>query len=267
MVKPILAAQHPAGYWNRPGVGLLPFYRGTVWALFLLSELGLSPEHQVAQIGCQHLLSTAFQQTGEIIPFRLFGRGVLVPFPRLCLSALVLLPLLRFGFGLAPIVQQGLIRLAEDVLATGCRCLGRRNQPCGWAAVKALKVFAEAPERGGTISQATNLLADLLLGTPYWEASHFAARDPDWARFAFPLFHQTDLLELAEAAVALGQVHHPDLAEIVALVEGKQAGDGQWRIDRSLAKDGWARLEEAGQPGKWVTLRALKVIKAVRSLV
>jgi hypothetical protein len=264
LVTPILAAQHPAGYWNRSGIGLFPFYRGTVWAANLLAEMGLPGDHQAAQLASPHLLEMGFDARGDAVPFRLRGWSVSVPFPRLCLSPLILLPLLRFGFGSVERVQMALTRLAERTLASGCRCPGNRNRPCGWAAAKTLRVFAELPDRSGAIARATDQLVELLLGKPYWDASHFAARDPGWALFAFPLFHQADLLELALTMAALGLAKDPRLAEIVTLVEGKQGADGRWSSDRTLASSGWAHLEEPSQPSKWVTLRALRVIKAVQ---
>jgi hypothetical protein len=39
-VKKILAAQSAEGYWAQPGCGYAPKYRGTVWTLLLLTELG-----------------------------------------------------------------------------------------------------------------------------------------------------------------------------------------------------------------------------------
>ena len=41
-VPTILGAQHPDGYWVKPGSGYAPKYRGTVWQIILLAEPGLS---------------------------------------------------------------------------------------------------------------------------------------------------------------------------------------------------------------------------------
>jgi len=39
-VPAILAAQDPAGYWEKPGEGYYPKYRGTVWSVIYLAQLG-----------------------------------------------------------------------------------------------------------------------------------------------------------------------------------------------------------------------------------
>ena len=40
----MLAAQDPAGWWEKPGPGYGPKYRGTVWSLDFLDQLGADPE-------------------------------------------------------------------------------------------------------------------------------------------------------------------------------------------------------------------------------
>jgi hypothetical protein len=42
-IRSILAAQHPAGWWAKPGPGYGPRYRGTVWQLIFLDQLGADP--------------------------------------------------------------------------------------------------------------------------------------------------------------------------------------------------------------------------------
>jgi hypothetical protein len=271
-LAPALAAQQPGGYWNRPGVGLMPFYRGTVWAMNLLADVSLPAEHPAAQSGAQHLWERSFDGDGNVTPFRLFGIPIPKPLPLLCLAALALYPMIVFDRGIElgqgaaqaqeEIMRQAVNRLAEGSLASEWRCLGARNQPCGWAAAKALRAFAALPERSGVVAEATEAAIEALLGRPYWDPAHFAAHNPDWARFAFPRYHQTDLLEIAETMVLLGRVRDPRLAETIALIEGKQSIGGRWLADTVLAPGGWARLEEPQQPSKWVTLRALRVLKA-----
>ena len=39
-VPAILEAQHPEGYWVKPGPGYAPKYRGTLWSVLFLAQLG-----------------------------------------------------------------------------------------------------------------------------------------------------------------------------------------------------------------------------------
>ena len=42
----------------------------------------------------------------------------------------------------------------------------------------------------------------------------------------------------------------------------KRVADGRWLMQRSLNGKMWADIEMKGQSSKWVTLRALRVLKA-----
>ena len=45
-IAAILAAQHPDGYWEKPGPGYATKYRGTVWQLIFLDQLGADPSRR-----------------------------------------------------------------------------------------------------------------------------------------------------------------------------------------------------------------------------
>jgi hypothetical protein len=56
-VPVILEAQHPEGYWTRPGGGYSPSYRATVWQIIFLAELGADPSDERVRRGCEYLLN------------------------------------------------------------------------------------------------------------------------------------------------------------------------------------------------------------------
>jgi hypothetical protein len=43
----------------------------------------------------------------------------------------------------------------------------------------------------------------------------------------------------------------------------KQGAQGRWKLENSLQGKMWADIEQKGKPSKWVTLRALRVLKNV----
>jgi hypothetical protein len=49
------------------------------------------------------------------------------------------------------------------------------------------------------------------------------------------------------------------------LVESKQDAEGRWKLEYSYNGKTWVDIERKGQPSKWVTLRALRVLKAAYS--
>ncbi|NTV63457.1 MAG: nitrogen fixation protein NifH, partial [Oscillochloris sp.] len=62
-VPPILAAQQPEGYWQKPGGGYGK-YRGTAWQIILLGELGAAPGDARVQRGCTYLLAHSQASNG-----------------------------------------------------------------------------------------------------------------------------------------------------------------------------------------------------------
>ena len=73
IVREIFAAQHPDGYWKRKGAGYFPQYKGTVWQLILLAELGMDGEDERVQRGCEQVLDGSLRSNSDFTPFSLLG--------------------------------------------------------------------------------------------------------------------------------------------------------------------------------------------------
>jgi hypothetical protein len=63
--------------------------------------------------------------------------------------------------------------------------------------------------------------------------------------------------------VKLGYGDDPRLANALQLVLIKQDAQGRWKLENALSGKMWANIEQKGRPSKWVTLRALRVLKHV----
>ena len=63
-VPAILDAQHPDGYWVKPGGGYTPSYRATIWQIIFLAELGTDPGDERVQQSCEYLLSHSIAANG-----------------------------------------------------------------------------------------------------------------------------------------------------------------------------------------------------------
>jgi hypothetical protein len=82
-----------------------------------------------------------------------------------------------------------------------------------------------------------------------------------WFTFFYPLGTSADILQNLEVLAALGQAPNPRLANALALVISKQNQQGRWLLEHTYVDI----QEKKGQPSKWVTLRALRVLKAAYS--
>lgn len=84
---------------------------------------------------------------------------------------------------------------------------------------------------------------------------------PGWLRFGFPRSYNPDLLEAMLALAELRVRHTPVLDDALDHIEKKRGKDGRWKLDDSLNGKMLANIERKGKPSKWVTLRAMIVLK------
>lgn len=82
-----------------------------------------------------------------------------------------------------------------------------------------------------------------------------------WFQFGYPIAYVTDVLQNLEALTALGCGRDPRLTSALELVLSKQDALGRWKLEYTYNGKTWADVEEKGRPSKWVTLRALRVLK------
>ncbi|MCK4472105.1 MAG: hypothetical protein KAW49_10005, partial [Anaerolineae bacterium] len=84
-----------------------------------------------------------------------------------------------------------------------------------------------------------------------------------WFKFGYPLGYVTDVLLNLEVLSEAGYAKDPRLNDAVELVLSKQDEQGRWKMEYSYNGKMWADVEVKRQPSKWVTLRAVWVLKAV----
>jgi len=89
--------------------------------------------------------------------------------------------------------------------------------------------------------------------------------DPKFLDFAFPPRYRYDVLRALDYFHATRSAPDARMAEAVEIVRGKQQADGRWLLDASYDK-GFAVTtgEQVGQPSRWNTLRALRVLRRYR---
>ncbi|HXV98898.1 MAG TPA: nitrogen fixation protein NifH [Anaerolineae bacterium] len=271
----ILNAQAPEGYWAKPGGGYSPKYRGTVWQIIFLAELGAAPTDERVQRGCEYLLShslapnNAFAASQRPVPSSAIH----------CLNGNLLSALLRLGYSGEPRVQAALDWQAQAITgqgqiryypsgtnARGFACAVNLGQPCGWGATKAIKALLTVPpqQRTPAIQHALEVGAEFLLSRDPAVADYpYTGRvSSSWFKFGFPLSYWSDVLETTAVLVELGYSDDPRLRQALQFILSKQDGQGRWRLENTLNHKMWIDTEQKGRPSKWVTLRALRMLKA-----
>jgi hypothetical protein len=139
------------------------------------------------------------------------------------------------------------------------------GQPCAWGATKAMKALLAVPagQRSPAIQRALERGEQFLLRYDLSRANYpYTGKvSRAWFMLGFPLSYWSDVLETLAVLVALGHGHDPRLAEALSWLLSKQDAQGRWKLENALNGRMWIDLEERGKPSKWITLRALRVLK------
>lgn len=87
------------------------------------------------------------------------------------------------------------------------------------------------------------------------------AIDPAWTHFSFPTWWHYDVLRGLEYLRRAGVTPDARLAEAIALVEAKRDSAGRWPLENPHPGTMAVELDAGeGQPSRWNTLRALRVL-------
>lgn len=85
--------------------------------------------------------------------------------------------------------------------------------------------------------------------------------DPVWTRFSFPPRFHYDVLRGLDYFRSTGSIPDPRLADAVELLESKRQADGRWVRENTHPARVYFEVDDGdGQPSRWNTLRALRVL-------
>jgi len=86
--------------------------------------------------------------------------------------------------------------------------------------------------------------------------------EPDWLQFSFPTRWHYDVLRALEYFRSSGDGPDPRLDEAIELLRSKEQPDGCWLLEHTHPGEVHFVLEDGdGQPSRWNTLRALRVLR------
>lgn len=274
----ILAKQKGAGYWGiLEDFYIRSKYRGTVWTLIVLAELGADRNDERIKKACEFILENSQdRQSGGFAYFSTeagWGDHGKVP-P--CLTSNMVWSLIRFGYFEDPRVQRGINWIAayqrfDDGIKEVPKgwpydkrekCWGKHT--CHMSVVKALKALAEIPmeKRSSNVKNTIKKGAEYILKHHIYKRSHDLSRVSkiEWLEFGFPLMGNTDVLEILGILTKLGY-RDKRMQEAVDLVTSKQDDQGRWELGSTFNGRFQVNIERKGKPSKWITLNALRVLK------
>jgi hypothetical protein len=282
-ITAVLDAMQEIGYWEKAGPGYSPKYRATVWSLILLAQLGAAVEEdkRLAR-ACAYLLDNNLTEGGQFSTSTAPAGTVDCLQGNMCWALRELGcddPRLKQAFewmartvtgeGIAPLTdKQAAVRYYAYKCGPGFACGVNGQLPCAWGAVKVMLAFGKVPVKQRTplikraIQQGVDFLFSVDPATAAYPTRDGARPNRSWWKFGFPIFYVTDLLQNVEALTALGYGRDKRLTNALAYIRDKQDEHGRWPLEYEYRT--WVSFGPKKQPNKWVTLRALRVLKAAQ---
>ncbi|HTX90656.1 MAG TPA: hypothetical protein VMC09_05500 [Anaerolineales bacterium] len=282
-IMAILSKMELDGFWSAPGPGYNPKYFSTVWSIIALAELGgrVEEDERIGQ-ACAYLLDQALAKGGQ---FSISGSpsGTID-----CLQGNLCWALLELGYE-DPRLEAAFEWMARTVTGEGLAPTDERNAPlryyaykcgpnfacgannqmsCAWGAAKVMLALSKWPaaRRTPLIREAIDMGVDFLFSvdpaTAGYPSGTTGKPSQSWFKFGFPVFYVTDVLQVVEALAAHGFAGDPRLKNAIEFIRGKQDGQGRWLLEYDYHDKTWTDFGAKGEPNPWVTLRALRALKA-----
>ena len=169
-----------------------------------------------------------------------------------------------FGVDVGPLVD----RLLTERLADGgwnCEAENGSVRSSFDTTIDVLDGLVEHERRNGT-SEAVRTAVDG--ATEYLLERHLFRRrstgevvQQQYVDLAFPYYWHYDVLRALDWFRGAGRPPDPRMADAVEVVRSKRRQDGTWALDRVHPGRVWFDLEDrVGEPSRWNTLRALRVL-------
>jgi hypothetical protein len=262
----LLAFQGADGRWG--GAAWNRGWDSTMHVLMLLREMGLDRANDKAQravglvrervtwkgCGPQECADNAFFE-GEVEP---------------CINGQVAAAGAYFGQNVQSIIN----RLLREQLSDGgwnCEAENGSTRSSFNTTICVLEALLEFELRFGSRPEVT---AARLRGQDYLLERHLFRRRSTgevierdrkshavWTRFAFPTWWHYDILRGLEYLRSAGVTPDDRVAEAIELVESKRDADGRWPLEVRYPGNMPIDIDETeGQPSRWNTLRALRVL-------
>jgi hypothetical protein len=257
----LLHEQRPDGNW---GDGVAPpQWWSNLYTLVFLRDLGVEPDDAPARQAIDRV--RAHVTWGPWFGHAPFFDGEVEP----CINGRVVALGAYFGERNDRLVQ----RLLDEQLADGgWNCEAERGSVRSSfhttiCVLEGLIAFEQAFGPAAATTDARRRAEEYLLDRRLLRRlSTGEIIDPAWTRFAFPPLWHYDVLRALDYFRLAGAPPDPRMEEAIAIVEQRRDADGRWRNDvrhRDTLYE--AMAGGVGEPNRWITLRALRVLRWYRN--
>jgi hypothetical protein len=251
----ILACQGPDGAWHRAGE---PDWLPTLFTPLLLRATGVDRDDPAVESAMSRL-EAGFRWAEEFGAKTLF-EGELEP----CINGGALAVGAYFGRPSQRLAQRLVVEQLDD---GGWNCDAPRSTRSSFnttiCVLEGLLEYELATGPSAEIAAARGRGEEYLLKRSLFRRlSTGEIADPAFLRLAYPPRYHYDILRALDYFRAAGAEPDLRLAGAVRIIESRRQPDGRWLLDAAYDEAlPFALDESVGEPSKWNTLRALRVLR------
>jgi hypothetical protein len=251
----ILACQAPDGPWRRPDE---PDWLPTLFMMQLLRATGADRADPLVESAVARV-AQGFRWHEEF-GAKQFFEGEVEP----CINGGVLALGAYFGRPSRSLMNR---LVAEQLEDGGWNCEAPKSTRSSFhttiCVLEGLLEYERSVDPAPEIAAARRRGEEyLLVRSLFRRLSTGAAASPKFLEFAFPPRYEYDALRALDYFRAAGTRPDARMGEAVRHLESKRLPDGRWLLDRSHNEAlSFPFPESVGQPSRWNTLRALRVLK------
>ena len=263
----LLALQAPNGLWA--GNAFSQERTDTFHVMELLRRLGLDPDSDQAQRAVGLVRDRVTWAAGAWWNPPWADKGFFEGEVEPCINGNVVATGSYFGVDMAPLVDRLLSEQLED---GGWNCEVENGAVVSSfgttiTVLEGLLLFARAAGGDDRVADARRRGdAYMLERRLFRRRSTGEVIDPGFLEFSFPTWWHYDVLRGLDYLRDAG--HDPSdnrVAEALKIMENKRDTDGRWPLDRVWEGEEHVSMEAQGQPSRWNTLRAMRVLDWFRS--
>ena len=256
----LLELQEPNGQWG--GGIYTPKWISTTYTMALLRQLGLPPKHPQALKACALLFDRGFHRDGGFNCWRSYD------YSETCVTGMLLDVAAYFQFADDRVHAFAEFLLKQQMGDGGWNCQSQRGATHSsfHTTILALEGLLEyerfIPRHAAEIRRAQAGGREFLLVHRLFR-SHRTGNVVNSAmtRFSFPPRWHFDILRGLDYFRQAGASRDPRLSEAIDIVRQRRKNDGRWILQNRYPGKVFFEMEKLGQPSRWNTLRALRVLR------
>jgi len=257
----LLAARGANGHWGRGFYQ--PKWTSSHYALLELKNLGLPQLTPAPRETAALILAEEKGRDGGLNPSRS------IPQSDVCVNGMALNYLSYFGAPADHLESIVDFILGQRMPDGGFNCRSNRSGATHSSVHTSVSVIEGVteylrhghPYRSDELSAAAASSVEFLLRHRLFRSERTGGPiDPEFTRLHHPARWHFDILRGLDAMADAGVAHDPRMADALEILRGRRRSDGRWAAGRAYPGQTHLPPSRAGQPDRWVTLIALRVL-------